>query len=312
MEIDVNKKVRIVLLVFFALLFIFSAVMLIREGLDYKRSAEDYKDANEYGDLPSLDELNEFLSTWDGTEDSDFVTEHPADSGDHADSEESAAAPETSAGTAAPSSGGSSGSSSGGSSGSKKKTIEEMLAVDINKYKKVNSDVIGWIYIVGTDIYYPLLHYTDNEYYLRRSWKTKEYSRGGVIFMECKCEPDFSDYNTIIYGHRMRNETMFGKLKYFNSKSYWKKHPSVYIITESGVDRYDIYAAYEVSTDGETYKLYFGNDEAKQEYIDFTLRSSVINTGIVPTVNDKLLTLSTCSGNGYETRWIVQAVKVGS
>ena len=102
---------------------------------------------------------------------------------------------------------------------------------------------------------------------------------------------------------------MFGKLKYYNDKSYWRKHPSVYILTEAGVTRYDIYAAYEISTDGETFTISFANDEAKQEYIDFTLKNSIINTGIVPNVNDQLLTLSTCSGNGYETRWIVQAVK---
>ena len=297
-----NSKLRIVLLVFFSALFIVSAVMLINQGLDYQSSKNDYEEADSIVGWPDdFDQMiQDFLNSKEtepnhGTD----VTEPPSTGSNTASGET------TDAGTRPPI-----------DIGNNTYEGDPYVAVltDVLKLKdlqKRNKDVIGYIYIKDTDIKYPLLHYTDNDRYLRSKWYDASiYSTAGTIFMDCKNSPDYSDFNTIVYGHRMRNETMFGKLKYYKSKSYWQEHQSVYIRTDEGVSRYDIYAAYEIATDGMTYQISFSDDAAKQAYIDFTLESSVINTGIRPTVNDQILTLSTCSGNGYETRWIVQAVRV--
>lgn len=187
-----------------------------------------------------------------------------------------------------------------------------LAAMDFSTLQEINPDVLGWFLIPGTDISYPLLQGRDNDQYLRHNWKG-QYSRMGSIFLEGLNSDDLSDFNTIVYGHRMRNGTMFGTLKYFNKLSYWKSHPCVYITDNNGTHKYNIFAAYEVNVStGLTYRLSFANDRAKQEYIDWCLSQSVIDTGLTPTVSDKILTLSTCSGDTtYATRWIVQAYMPG-
>ena len=150
----------------------------------------------------------------------------------------------------------------------------------------------------------------DNEYYLNHTWK-KWTSVVGAIFMESANSPDLSNFNTIIYGHRMNNGSMFASLKYYKTLSYWQSHPYVYITNDAGSHQYEIFAAYEVSTAGETYRLQFADTQARQDFIDYCLDQSVIDTGVVPNTYDRILTLSTCTGNGHATRWVVQAVLRG-
>ena len=85
----------------------------------------------------------------------------------------------------------------------------------------------------------------------------------------------------------------------------------MYITDDAGSRKYEIFAAYEVSTDGSTYQISFSGDESKQTFISYCLDKSVIETGITPTVHDRILTLSTCTGSGHATRWVVQAVLKG-
>ena len=84
--------------------------------------------------------------------------------------------------------------------------------LDIPALQEVNSEVIGWIYIPDTEISYPLLHTQDNETYLHAAWDGTE-NVAGSIFLETQCSTDLTDFNTIIYGHNMRNGSMFGALK---------------------------------------------------------------------------------------------------
>ena len=308
-----SAKLRIGLLIFFSLMFIFSLCMLIYQSAQYKQSREDNDDAREVAgipDLSGLENLTPFIDMTLGDDETDEPGDDTSDiENDTSGTDESAEPGDTASGNTSdttkaptkvkrPNSG-------------KDPYAKALSEADLGALQKVNKDVVGWIYISGTDISYPLLHPSvNNDQYLRSSWKSADtYSRAGTIFIETLNSPDLSDFNTIIYGHRMRDQTMFGKLGNFSKKKYWQAHPSVYILTEDGVSRYDIYAAYEVSTDGKTYQISFANDNAKQAYIDFSLEKSVINTGIKPTVDDHIITLSTCTGNGYTTRWIVQAVK---
>ena len=129
----------------------------------------------------------------------------------------------------------------------------------------------------------------------------------GAIFVEASNSGDLTDFNTVIYGHNMNNGSMFGTLKKSKSLDYFRKHPYVYLTTDAGSARYEIFAAYEVATDGETYRLGFGSDSAKQAFLDYCVGQSVIDTGVTPQVWDRIITLSTCTGRGHETRWVVQA-----
>ena len=184
------------------------------------------------------------------------------------------------------------------------RTLSEM---DLSALQQVNPDVIGWIYIPNTVVSYPMLIGVDNQQYLRHTW-LKEYSTMGSIFLECNSQPDLTDFNTNIYGHRMRDMSMFAILQYYNDKSYWEEHPRVYVVNDLGVYRYDIYAAYETGVRSPVYELYVTDPVRKEEIIQYGLTNSAIDTGIVPTADDQIVTLSTCPSRGTATRWIVQGV----
>ena len=183
---------------------------------------------------------------------------------------------------------------------------DALRAMDFTALREVNSDVLGWILIPDTVVSYPLLQGSDNDYYLRRTWK-KWSSAVGSIFLEARNSPDLTDFNTIIYGHNMNNGSMFGTLKKYKSQDYFRKHPYVYLTTDAGSARCEIFAAYEVSTDGDTYRLGFADDNDRQAFLDVCCALSVIDTGVTPQVYDRIITLSTCTGRGHATRWVVQA-----
>lgn len=179
--------------------------------------------------------------------------------------------------------------------------------VDLDNLRAVNEDVLGWIVIPDTVLSYPIVQCGDNQYYLNRTWQGKR-SSVGAIFMECQCSPDFSDFNTIIYGHRMNNESMFGTLRSYENIDFWREHPSVYVVTDDSIRVYDICSAFEVGIQEIVYRLDIEESALQQELINFSLEHSVIDTGVVPTPDGQMLTLSTCTGHGHSSRWVVQAV----
>lgn len=185
-------------------------------------------------------------------------------------------------------------------------TIETLENLDMDALKKVNSDVEGWILIPGTKISYPVMQASDNEFYLSRTWD-KTWNWLGSVFIECENESDLSEFNTIIYGHNMRGGSMFGTLKNYKKAKYWQEHPYIYIMHEGGVYRYEIFAAHKVQLNTIVYGMQIENPKQREELIRFALDYSAIDTGIEPTEDDKILTLSTCSTSA-KARWVVQAV----
>ncbi len=181
--------------------------------------------------------------------------------------------------------------------------------VDLSALRKKNNDVQGWIFVPGTIISYPVVDGSErtDTYYLTHTW-TGEYGIVGAIFIDPANNSDFSNYNTVIYGHNMRNGSMFGTLSSFASQSYWSAHKNIYITTDAGARCYQIFAAYEVSTSGKTYQISFSSPQDRLDFVDFCLKQSVIDTGVTPGAEDHIVTLSTCTGRGHATRWVVQAV----
>lgn len=180
--------------------------------------------------------------------------------------------------------------------------------IDLTALRTLNGDVAGWIMIPGTELSYPVMQGTDNQYYLSHSWKG-EANTSGSVFLESTCDKNLTDFHTIVYAHRMRNDTMFGTLKYYNTMDFWRAHPSVYMASGNGVIcRYDVFAAHEVGTKGIVYRLDIEESRLQDELIRACLENSVIDTGIVPTGADRLLTLSTCTATGRVDRWVVHAV----
>lgn len=184
-----------------------------------------------------------------------------------------------------------------------------MSTIHLENLQEINPDVVGWIDIPGTVIDYPVLQTDDNTTYLQKSWKMSDCSVG-AIFMECQNRTDLSQFNTIIYGHNMRDGTMFCGLKDFQDQAYWYEHRYIYLAADGVVRKYEIYAAYEVSTWEIIYGLEIDSEKRKNEFIEFGLNASEIDAGIVPTAEDTILTLSTCTNFRNGRRWVVQAVCV--
>ena len=181
----------------------------------------------------------------------------------------------------------------------------------VDAARQKNVDTAGWLYVPNTTIDDPVMQSTDNEAYLRTT-EDGQYDIYGSYFADYRNLLDLGrkhmSRNTIIYGHRTQNRSMFGSLKDYARQEYWQSHPSIYITDENGCKTYTVFAAYEVGVKEQTYRLGFEDDTDKQEFLDFCTSRSIIQTGIVPTVEDRVITLSTCTGLGHETRWVVQAV----
>lgn len=179
--------------------------------------------------------------------------------------------------------------------------------IDLAALQNTNPDVVGWIVIPETELSYPLLHGDDNEYYLSHTWQG-EYNSAGSVFLEATNSPDCADFHSIVYGHNMRNGSMFGSLKQYKDFDYWQAHPSVYLILSSGVYQYDIFAAGNSSVGSVVFRNDIEAGNLQDDFVEYCISQSVIDTGIVPDASSRFLTLSTCTGNGYDARWTVHAV----
>ena len=180
--------------------------------------------------------------------------------------------------------------------------------MDLAALQEVNPEVLGWIHVPDTELSYPLLQTVNNDIYLNKAWDGTRNS-GGSIFLECENPADFSAFNTIIYGHRMTNNSMFGSLRHYTTEEYLKEHPSVYIVMEGEVRQYNVFSAYEAPVTSPTYWLNIEKEGHKETALEHFVNSSGIESGLTPSVEDQFITLSTCTGTGtYHSRWVVQAV----
>lgn len=184
------------------------------------------------------------------------------------------------------------------------------LEIDFDTLKSINDNVSGWLYMEALpDISYPIVQGTDNEYYLHHTYK-KESVFAGSIFMDCKNTKDFSDQNTIVYGHNMKNGSMFGNLKSYKSQEVVDKSPYFWVITPDEAYKYKIFAIYTANVDGDTYTLIKGPGKETIDYGNRMEAKSNINTGEYQfKETDKIVTLSTCTGDS-STRFVVQGVRI--
>lgn len=182
-----------------------------------------------------------------------------------------------------------------------------LAGLDLAALQAVNEDVAGWVEIPGTPLSYPLVQGEDNQFYLSHNWK-KEPSGVGAVFLEQADSRDLTGFHIIAYAHRMRDGTMFGSLRSYKEQDYWQEHPSIYLADGKGVRRYDIFAAHEAKVNGMVYYLDMEEHGLEEEFIQYCMERSVIDTGIVPEAGRQILTLSTCTARGYKARWVVHGV----
>lgn len=167
------------------------------------------------------------------------------------------------------------------------------FTVDFEALWEENEDIVAWIYGPDTQINNPVVQAEDNEYYLRRLLDGS-YNTAGTLFVDARSAEDFSDWNTIIYGHNMQNGTMFGSLHEYDDPAYYAAHPILYLFTPTQNYKMECLAGYLTTDDAELYAL-----ESTQEAREALIQTSLARSGFVSDAvlgeNDRILTLSTCS-----------------
>lgn len=193
--------------------------------------------------------------------------------------------------------------------------VEESVAipVDFAALKEKNPEIYGWIYIPETIVDYPILQRPEDDgYYLNHTMEGEE-GLPGSIYTESLNKQDFSDKNTVIYGHNMKDETMFGSLKYYMDPTYMKQHEQIEIYTPEHSYTYRIFAAVTYDNRHILKSFDFHEDDQYQQFLDSLSQvrnmSSYINSEIPVTTEDRILTLSTCNSNN-EQRFLVEAVLI--
>lgn len=177
--------------------------------------------------------------------------------------------------------------------------------VDFEALQKVNPDVVGWIYQKDTIINYPIMRGNDNDQYLH-SDINKKYSVSGSIFMDYRNSGDFSDFNTIVYGHHMHDGSMFKSLRgYTKETDYYKDHKTFELITPDKKYHLQIVSAFITPATSEAYTYSFNNIADKQAFLNYAVKNSKISTGVTATTDDKIITLSTCAYDYDEARYVV-------
>lgn len=177
------------------------------------------------------------------------------------------------------------------------------ISVDFSVLKQENEDIIGWIYSENTSINYPVLQGEDNNYYLRRL-ANGEYNIAGSIFMDFRNNPNLQDNNTIIYGHNMKNDTMFASIQEYKNQEYYDNHNVMYYFTPEKNYVVELFAGYTISVESDIYDLSVIDDEKLQEIIS----KSDFKSNVEVTEEDKILTLSTCAYEYEGARYILMGI----
>lgn len=183
-----------------------------------------------------------------------------------------------------------------------------MTRIDLDALQDINSEAVGWIEIPDTIISYPILHTSDNSYYLSHTFQ-REKNRTGSIFIESSNKNDLSDLHTIIYGHNMKSGAMFADLKNYLKKSFWQDHPYVYIDLADGAHCYQIFSCHEAAVADICYTIGYQADDVYADFLSSIQSASLFDTGVSVSKEDMVLTLSTCTNDG-KNRIVVHAKKI--
>lgn len=178
--------------------------------------------------------------------------------------------------------------------------------VDFETLSRINPDLVGWLYVEGTRINYPVVQGTDNEKYLTHQFDGSR-NGSGCLFLDVDNDPAFGDQNHIIYGHYMKNKSMFYDLGGYKQQDFFDAHPTGWLVTPSGEYRIRFFSGYVADTGADAWETEFP-DGAYGAWLEALGRKSCFASGIVPAAEDKLLTLSTCSYEFEDARFVVHGI----
>ena len=171
------------------------------------------------------------------------------------------------------------------------------MEVDFKALREKNPDTVGWLYVGSCGISYPILQGEDNDYYMNHTFEGTVNSSGAII-MDYRDDKYLKDWNTFIYGHNMKNGSMFGSLKkLLNDETLYDSDPYIYVYLPGYIYRYKIFSYYKDKPDS---KMYWTADTLQEyrQYIRDALSLSVRDLGVETSEENNMVTLVTCSGSG--------------
>lgn len=173
---------------------------------------------------------------------------------------------------------------------------------------EINPDIVGWITIDDTKINYPIVQAEDNEFYLTRNYK-QENSKAGSIFLDYRNELLEEEKNMILYGHRMKDETMFQQLTKYADQNFFETHSIIYIDTLYAGYDVEVFSVYYTTTDFDYIQTEFTTDEEIEQFFHSIKQKSMYKTDVGLNSEDTIITLSTCDStlDKDEGRFVVHA-----
>lgn len=181
---------------------------------------------------------------------------------------------------------------------------ENLLSIDFDYLHSINPDCIGYIDLPGTELSYPIVKGKDNNEYLNKTFDGQD-NMAGSIFMETTCNSDFSSPHTLLYGHNMKNGTMFRPIRYYKDRSFYSEHPFVYIYLPDGsCMKCNIISTFSTEPDSFVYQTNFTD---KEQYVSFVdrIRQESLYPAAAYNNTKRILTLSTCSGSNGQHRFVL-------
>jgi sortase B len=183
---------------------------------------------------------------------------------------------------------------------------DDALANAAKQSAKKNNDVIGWIRIEGTRVNYPVVQTRDNIYYLTHDVDNKT-SKRGAIYLDYRCDPQTLLGNNILYGHHMKDGSMFASVVEYKSRNYLNKYPVIEYATLEQTYYWDIFAVFITTTSYDYLKTEFSDSIVYLAFIKELQSKSMHKTGIELKASDKILILSTCTYEYDDARFVVVA-----
>lgn len=183
-------------------------------------------------------------------------------------------------------------------------SLEWATYVDFNALRELNPEHTAWIQIPGTVINYPVMQGDDNDYYLKHLPDGKQ-NKMGSIFLDYRNSPDFTDKNTLIYGHYMKSGDMFAALKKYHEQSFYDRHPTVSLFTPEKDYALELYAGYLLDSAKEVPPLKFKSEADFEQYLADIKKRSVFKSEVSVSTEDKLVTLVTCAYDFENARLII-------
>jgi sortase B len=190
-------------------------------------------------------------------------------------------------------------------------STQTSFQVDFAKLLAINAETVAWIRFEQPEkISYPVVQGPDNSKYLKETFEGKHNSVG-AIFMDAVNKNDFADKNTFIYGHNMKNGSMFGQLRKYKNAEFCQENPYFYIYTPDGREqKYQVFAVGIVEDTAESFKCIYANDAEYEQYLKHIQKISPYKTGVNVMVESQIVSLSTCTNVTETQRLVVHGVKI--